>query len=256
MRWLTGEPLPAFRRRPTPRDQLGQGVVVGDAGTQVRVHTGSANSGDQVIVDGRTVYASSEAETSTVIQVVGGATQILKVIEESAAPSKFTFKFDLERGMRLLPGTSGVVIERDDEVVGYIAAPWAVDATGAKVPTRYDVRGNLLIQTVMHEGAVYPVVADPSVSIGRYWYVRYNRSEVNRVNVARVTAGNAVGLTLMCGLLSAVSGALGAVCAAIGSGYVTSVMGQVRDAQAAGQCILHRYTLVPIVLVAWERYNC
>lgn len=236
--------------------QLGKGVTIGAGDSQVRVTAGAENSVDRVVVGGRAVYVDSETKTSTVVQEEGPATQVLKVIEGSAAPTSYTFRFDLAPGMRLVSGTDGVIIERGEQVVGYIDAPWAVDAAGAKVPTKYDVRGNLLVQTVAHEGAAYPVVADPRVSIGRYWYVRYNRSEVARVNASRVAAGNTAALTLMCGLLTAVSVVLGAVCGAIGGGYIASVMGQVRDAQNAGQCILHRYNLAPVVLVAWERYNC
>ncbi len=47
-----------------------------------------------------------------------------------------------------------------DEVAG-ILAPWAIDAEANVVPTRYTLDGTTLVQTVDHQGAIYPVVADP-----------------------------------------------------------------------------------------------
>lgn len=234
--------------------RLDQGITIGSGDLKLRVNTGSGQRAQ--VFAGQTAYANTEKSTSTVVQDHAGATQILKVINDASAPTKYAFRFDLAEGMRLLAGTEGVVIESNNEVVGYIDAPWAVDATGASVPTSFEVHGDTLIQTVAHQGAAYPVVADPSVSVGRYWYVRYNRSEVARVNVRIVEAGNAAGITLMCGMLAAVSAVVGAACGAIAGATATSIAGQVRDAQRAGQCILHRYTLIAPVIVAWERYNC
>jgi hypothetical protein len=45
--------------------------------------------------------------------------------------------------------------------VGGIEAPWARDADGRAVPTEYRIEGDSLVQTVRHQGAAYPVVADP-----------------------------------------------------------------------------------------------
>jgi hypothetical protein len=236
--------------------RLGQGITIGSGDLQLRVNTGSGQQSALAYTNGRTVYGQTEKSTSTVVQDHAGATQILKVIDSASAPTQYAFHFDLADGMRLLAGTQGVIIESHGDVVGYIDAPWAVDATGASVPTSYQVRGDTLIQTVAHKGAAYPVVADPSIGFGRYWYVRYNRSEVARVNVRIAEAGNAAGISLMCGMITTLNAALGAACGGILGSVAASVAGQVRDAQRAGQCILHRYTIIAPVLVAWERYNC
>jgi hypothetical protein len=237
--------------------RLEDGITVGDTGQQIRIHTGSADAANVSIVDGRAVFARSERSTSTVVQKSGPDTQIIKVIGGPSAPTEYTFGFDLAANMRLAQTSAGgVVIERGNEVVGYVEAPWAVDASGRPVPTSYEIRNNLLVQTVAHVGSAYPVVADPRVSVGRYWYVRYSKTEVARQNVRRTEAGNAAMITLACGMLAAVNTVLGAVCGGALGAYAASVAGQVRDAARAGQCILHRYSLSPIVLVAWERYNC
>ncbi|WP_282847829.1 DUF4258 domain-containing protein [Microbacterium oxydans] len=44
---------------------------------------------------------------------------------------------------------------------GCTDVPWAKDASGASVPTFYGITGSTLTQVVQHQGAAYPVVADP-----------------------------------------------------------------------------------------------
>lgn len=236
---------------------LADGVRVATDGAAITVHTGTTRSSARATVGDRAVYAGTEKQTSTVVQRSADGTQIIKVIEGAEAPNSYSFRLDLPEGARLAPTSAGgVVIERGGTVVGYVEAPWAVDATGAKIATAYRVEGNTIVQTVAHKGAKYPVVADPSVSLGRYWYVRYNKSEVQRSANAAFASGNAAAITLLCGLLTAVNVALGAVCGAALAGVATSVIGQVKDAAREGKCILHRYTITPVVLVAWEKYSC
>jgi hypothetical protein len=49
-----------------------------------------------------------------------------------------------------------------EDVVGVISAPWATDATGVSVPITLDVDGDHVTMSVDHEGAAFPVVADPT----------------------------------------------------------------------------------------------
>ena len=46
------------------------------------------------------------------------------------------------------------------------AAPWAVDADGQALPTRFEVRGSQLVQVVDTTAAAFPVVSDPLPLIG------------------------------------------------------------------------------------------
>ena len=53
-------------------------------------------------------------------------------------------------------------VSRDGEVIGGIAKPWAVDATGRMVETVFTVSGNTFQQkTVKSSYISYPLVADP-----------------------------------------------------------------------------------------------
>lgn len=59
------------------------------------------------------------------------------------------------------PDGSVRFLNGEGQVTGGIATPWAVDAKGQEVSTRFLLEGNSLIQIVEHEGATYPVIADP-----------------------------------------------------------------------------------------------
>ena len=91
-------------------------------------------------------------------------------------PSANEFSHDLPAGFKLSDdGEGGIeVLNARQEVVGVIAAPWAVDANGVAVQTEYKLRGGVLVQTVNHIGAAYPVVADPSVTLGWNVYVWFD----------------------------------------------------------------------------------
>lgn len=92
----------------------------------------------------------------------------------------------LPTGQRLEPADDGSLIVVDGrDVVGTVAAPWARDAHGRSLPTRYLVRPDGgLRQVVDTRGATFPVVADPKYSLGFYrvpvWYIEYYWSEMWR----------------------------------------------------------------------------
>ena len=78
-----------------------------------------------------------------------------------------------------------------------IPAPWAIDATGRAIPTHFTIVEGALVQEVEHvdAGAAYPVLADPSFSVG--WtglFVQWTRSEVKWLNGLGIASlGAAVG---------------------------------------------------------------
>lgn len=89
--------------------------------------------------------------------------QTLIHIRGPQAPTRYEFDIPVPLGGKLnLAKDGGVeVLDAFGLTVGYLQPPWAKDARGVAVPTRYLVEGNRVIQTVNHHGAVYPVVADP-----------------------------------------------------------------------------------------------
>lgn len=65
--------------------------------------------------------------------------------------------------LRVNPDGSVAAFDAHGTLVGGFTAPWARDADGKDVPTRYDVEGTTLVQYVYHREAdvKYGVTADP-----------------------------------------------------------------------------------------------
>ncbi len=61
------------------------------------------------------------------------------------------------------PDGSVAVLGDAGEGVASIAAPWAKDANGVALPTKYPVEGSTLTQEIDMTGAAFPVVADPVI---------------------------------------------------------------------------------------------
>lgn len=82
------------------------------------------------------------------------------------------YKLDVPEGFSVAPSGEGLTIEADGPEgkvqMGEIEAPWAVDADGKSLPTRYALRGTMLVQTVDTAGAEYPITLDPYIM--RKWY--------------------------------------------------------------------------------------
>ncbi|RMI12846.1 hypothetical protein [Cellulomonas triticagri] len=100
--------------------------------------------------------------------------------------------------------------------VGTLAAPWAYDANGAPVATSYEIAGSQVVQHVEHTapGVAYPVVADPTGSIGLGYYWHFNRAETRTFHGYGVAG--AAGATTACAFLGNLGGPV--VAAVMGSG--------------------------------------
>lgn len=89
--------------------------------------------------------------------------QLLVVVEDADAPNEYRFEGAVPAGhtAELLSDGSVAFYGSDGAEAGGIVAPWALDANGSDVATAYSLDGDTLIQTISHEGAAYPVIADP-----------------------------------------------------------------------------------------------
>ena len=120
------------------------------------------------------VYAGNSYDIALDASQEGFAAYV--VVRDENAPVSYEFGHDLPAGFKLSEdGEGGIeVLNPRQEVVGVIAAPWAVDANGVEVQTEYKLRGGVLVQTVNHVGAAYPVLADPEYSYGWAVYARWH----------------------------------------------------------------------------------
>jgi len=163
----------------------------------VRPNTGSTAA---VNVNGLTVWQNVMDGVSYASRTVSGGTQQFIHIAGSQAPTSFTFSvadgYTAESG----PDGSVILVNPAGQPTSLIAPPWAKDATGKSVPTRYEIAnsGNSLIQVVEHRasGVTYPVVADPWFSW--YWWgytVRFSRWETQVIGSGIATVGKIFGWT-------------------------------------------------------------
>jgi hypothetical protein len=125
------------------------------------------------------VYPSPEGASSTVIASSNGAVQVLTTLPDSSSPSAFSYEFGAPEGTKLQldPETGAVIALNAGTLVFAIAPPWAVDAVGTHVPTRFALSGSTVTQVVDHTAGnyVYPIVADPTVNssmIASYKWVK------------------------------------------------------------------------------------
>ncbi|BDD81260.1 hypothetical protein TPB0596_10230 [Tsukamurella pulmonis] len=85
--------------------------------------------------------------------------------ENENAPEQYRFKLDQPEGgsSRINDDGSASVFDRDGNEVSRFDKPWAYDTkTGEKIPTRYSVDGDDLVQTIDRpEGNNNPILADP-----------------------------------------------------------------------------------------------
>ncbi|WP_031078128.1 hypothetical protein [Streptomyces sp. NRRL WC-3742] len=105
-------------------------------------------------------------------------------LKSDKAPTAHGFTLDLPEGAELVPNDQGGydIAKRlpggGTTVMGQVDAPWAKDATGKSLPTRYTLDNDTLTQSVDTDGAVFPVVADPHYTWGIVTGTIYlNRSE-------------------------------------------------------------------------------
>lgn len=130
--------------------------------------------------DGTLVYTSDEDAWIAVQPLADGSTRFLSVLENESAPERYDYTFE---GFDLVQQEDGSVLVLDgEEPVGVVAAPWATDAEGVSVPTRYEVGGSTLTQVVDHVGGgfAYPITADPLVT--KWWGIQLqmSNSQVNK----------------------------------------------------------------------------
>jgi hypothetical protein len=146
---------------------------------------------------------------------------------DAGAPTEYSYRIEVGGEPAVLELTEGggvSILDRDGAVVNSILPPWAKDAAGAEVATHYTVEGDTLTQHVQHEGAAYPVVADPRfVCSGVFCTLELTRAET------RSLANNALGAGAACALM----GPGAPVCAAL----LVGMWAQAKIAISRGQCV-------------------
>lgn len=158
------------------------GAVIADSGRgSMTITLESARKNKVSLADSDSSTSRDVAnDTDAEVRVVPGGAQLFSVIRDPSASSEQRYRVQLPAGTRLSRLNDGgyLVLNGAGSPVGRIEAPWAVDAAGSSLPTRYTLQGNVLVQSIETTNAVFPIVADPKVTYGISIYVRYQRAEV------------------------------------------------------------------------------
>lgn len=138
-----------------------------------------ADSSTQAVAahDGTVVYPDAQGGGSVTVQALTtGEVQVSAVLPSAAAPNRLRFAVALPVGARLQLSDAGevAIVAADESILGKFDPAWARDATGASVPTAYEIDGSTIVQTVDlgRPDTVFPVVADPRLTFG--WGIYLN----------------------------------------------------------------------------------
>lgn len=126
----------------------------------------SEQTGDARIGEfGEIAYHHKNSSSTSVLPYDDGSVQLVTTIEDVSAPIEYAYDLDVPDGatFEFLEGSAVAILDKEGKFFAGVAAPWAKDANGADVPTRYEVRDSTLVQVVDHRraGISYPVTADP-----------------------------------------------------------------------------------------------
>lgn len=150
--------------------------------------------------DGTIVYTTASDAALAVQPLVDGSVRFLSVLESRNAPERYTYHL---KGTELeLQEDGAVLVFAGDELVGAVDAPWAYDATGAEVPTHYEVSGDMFTQLVDHTGQdiAYPVTADPRLSFGWGVYLNITGAEIKGIATLAIASGGVAAIATCSGV--------------------------------------------------------
>lgn len=160
-----------------------RGIDVGFDGRVVGIELPFDATASDAVVERPGIVSFDNGNGSTTVPVVlaGGGVKIHTVIDGPGAPARYSYDLDLPARATITTEADGAltILDKDGAPLGVVAAPWALDANGAAVPTRYEVAGTTVTQVVEHSTRhAYPVVADPEYwpPVTSYW----SRDQVER----------------------------------------------------------------------------
>jgi hypothetical protein len=217
------------------------GVMLGVAGRSISLGLPFASDAKSAKVEQPGVVSYNNKNGSTTVPIVNedGSVQINTVIENATAPTRYEYPITLPTGASLRAVNDGSVEVTDAAGVAFatIAAPWAKDANGSKVATRYEIHGTTLAQIVEHNvrGTVFPVVADPTASF-LWWGVAYKLSN-SETRALAANFGPAYFINAVC----ASTGPAAPICALAVNIRLWTWQKPVNDAASQGRCAQLNY---------------
>lgn len=212
--------------------------------------------------DGR-YHLPALGDASLAVTPLATGTQVLIGIDSADAPTTYDFGVRGDVSPREAPDGGVELVGADGSVVAQIEAPWAVDAEGRPVATRYELRGSTIRQVVDHRdrSVAYPVVADPKVkfcSYGTAVCVKFGKTDTARIAKA-MNSSIAAGVSTLCGKIPA-SNAAGlaarAICAVAVNLYFNKLRSAFRKAAKAKKCTEAKFRIIGPPVVTAKVVSC
>lgn len=133
---------------------------------------GEASSVSQGVVS----YDNKNGSSTIPVAKNDGSLQMVTKIDNRDAPTEYKYVMGVPQGTKLVHQKDGsvLILDNNGKMVSAMSKPWAVDAQGTPVNTKYVIQGNELIQVIDHtsQDYMYPIVADPWLGvdlIDRVW---------------------------------------------------------------------------------------
>lgn len=184
----------------------GEGVEILSEEFELTIYLPNANLAQRAskTAQGTLIFPSTTASSNSVIPSSSGV-QMITTISNEFAPERYTYEVETSEtdNFRINEDGSASLIDSSGFLKVFIPAPWAIDASGASIPTHYEVDGKSLTQVIEHtsiETVAYPIAADPIwVWFAGAYGLKFNKSETR--NLANY--GSAAGF---CGALGRIYG--------------------------------------------------
>ncbi len=140
----------------------GELVLNADAGFTMGLSVKGSNSTPEII-DGTAVTTAVDTDLDVVARATNDGAQLLTVLGSKHAPNSIEFELDLPNDATLTQQPDGSIWINTDSFGAEIKTPWAIDADGNPINTRYEINGRTLVQVIeTNTNTAFPVVADPA----------------------------------------------------------------------------------------------
>lgn len=210
---VLGAPEASANTREDPSSKRNRAAVEAWAAQPVQ----PLRDGTMAALRGVELKPATKVETFT-------STDAMYFVLEDGDPSAIVI--ETPRALPRVNPDGSVTLVRGAETAG-IAAPWAKDAAGHTVPTRFEVQGDRLVQVVeVTPETHFPVVADPKLTYGWGVYLNMTGYEIKSIGSAFFVGGGTVGI-LACNaksLPSPLSFFVTTLCVVVGGPTVLSIV--------------------------------
>lgn len=251
--------VPVARSPISPVDAKGRVTVETAHSASIALDLPVAAQATVARIDGRYVLPADGGATLSVAPTATG-TQILVGIESAEAPTSYAFGLDAPRGFvpELTAGGAVEIVNEAGDVAAQVEVPWAVDAEGRRVPTRFELRDGAITQVVDHRTGdfAYPIVADPKIFTCDFYTsvcVKFTKKETKKI-AKKASGGAQAFAAFLCTRIP--HPVIAAVCVGTVVAAGNSLRKMFKSAAKQGKCAELHFAMPSGLLWKWKKEKC